>query len=106
MGKRMLGVLCAAASLAASSPASAQSVFVGKVSTFAFTFCPAGYAPLNGTLFAISENPTLFNLIGTTFGGDGVNTFAVPTGKPVSTLTPGADFIQCISLFGIYPSQN
>jgi len=43
-----------------------------------FSFAPLGWALCNGALVAISENPALFNLIGTIYGGDGQNTFALP----------------------------
>jgi microcystin-dependent protein len=52
--------------------------FVGEIRMFAGNFAPAGWQFCNGALMAISENETLFNLIGTTFGGDGQSTFAVP----------------------------
>lgn len=45
---------------------------------FAGNFAPVGWAFCNGALIPISENPTLFQLIGTTYGGDGQNTFALP----------------------------
>lgn len=45
---------------------------------FAGNFAPAGWALCNGALVPISENETLFNLIGTTYGGDGQTTFALP----------------------------
>src|SRR5437868_3362158 len=52
--------------------------FVGEIRMFGGNFAPAGWAFCNGQLLAISENDTLFNLIGTTYGGDGQNTFALP----------------------------
>ena len=52
--------------------------FVGEVRMFAGNFAPAGWAFCNGALVLISDNPTLFQLIGTTYGGDGQNTFALP----------------------------
>jgi len=52
--------------------------FVGEIRMFAGNFAPAGWAFCNGALIPISENETLFNLIGTTYGGDGTNTFALP----------------------------
>ncbi len=52
--------------------------FVGEVRTVAFNFAPAGWAQCNGQLLAIAQNTTLFSLIGTTYGGDGVNTFGLP----------------------------
>lgn len=45
---------------------------------FAGNFAPAGWQFCDGQLLAISENETLFNLIGTTYGGDGESTFALP----------------------------
>jgi microcystin-dependent protein len=52
--------------------------FVGEIRMFGGTFAPAGWAFCAGQLLPISENETLFNLIGTTYGGDGQSTFAVP----------------------------
>jgi len=52
--------------------------YVGEIRLFAGSFAPAGWAFCNGALIAISENETLFQLIGTTYGGDGENTFALP----------------------------
>jgi microcystin-dependent protein len=52
--------------------------FVGEIRMFAGNFAPAGWAFCNGALIPISENETLFNLIGTTYGGDGQNNFALP----------------------------
>jgi len=52
--------------------------YVGEVRIFAGNFAPAGWNFCDGSLLAISENETLFNLIGTTYGGDGQSTFALP----------------------------
>lgn len=52
--------------------------YVGEIRMFAGNFAPAGWAFCDGSLLAISENDVLFNLIGTTYGGDGQNTFALP----------------------------
>jgi microcystin-dependent protein len=52
--------------------------FVGEIRMFGGNFAPAGWAFCNGALMAIADNDTLFNLIGTTYGGDGVSTFALP----------------------------
>ena len=79
--------------------------FLGEVETFAFSFCPNGWAPMNGQLLSINQNTALFSLLGTTYGGDGLTTFALPTSKPVFTLTPGTQLIQCIALQGIFPSR-
>jgi microcystin-dependent protein len=52
--------------------------FVGEIRIFAGNFAPAGWMFCNGQLLPISENETLFNLIGTTYGGDGQTTFQLP----------------------------
>jgi len=52
--------------------------YVGQIMMFAGNFAPAGWMTCEGQTLAISENDTLFNLIGTTYGGDGQSTFALP----------------------------
>lgn len=52
--------------------------YVGEVRMFAGNFAPAGWKFCEGQLLPISENETLFQLIGTTYGGDGQSTFALP----------------------------
>lgn len=52
--------------------------YVGEIRLFAGNFAPAGWAFCHGQLLAISEHDTLFSLIGTTYGGDGTTTFALP----------------------------
>jgi microcystin-dependent protein len=52
--------------------------FVGEIRMFAGNFAPAGWMFCEGQLLPISENETLFLLIGTTYGGDGQSTFALP----------------------------
>ena len=52
--------------------------YIGEIRMFAGNFAPAGWAFCEGQLLPISENETLFILIGTTYGGDGQTTFALP----------------------------
>jgi microcystin-dependent protein len=52
--------------------------YIGEIRMFGGNFPPSGWATCDGQLIPISENDTLFNLIGTTYGGDGQNTFALP----------------------------
>ena len=52
--------------------------YIGEIRMFAGNFAPVGWEFCSGQLIPISENDPLFNLIGTTYGGDGVNTFALP----------------------------
>jgi microcystin-dependent protein len=67
--------------------------FVGEIRMFAGNFAPAGWAFCNGQLVPISENPTLFQLIGTTYGGDGTNTFALPNLQSRLPFGPGSGFV-------------
>jgi microcystin-dependent protein len=52
--------------------------YVGEIRMFAGNFAPAGWAFCSGQVMPISENDVLFTLIGTTYGGDGQETFALP----------------------------
>jgi microcystin-dependent protein len=52
--------------------------FIGQVKCVGFNFAPQGWAFCNGQLLAIAQYQTLYALIGTTYGGDGQNTFALP----------------------------
>lgn len=52
--------------------------FLGEIRMFGGNYAPLGWAFCNGQLLAISQNDALFSLIGTTYGGNGITTFAVP----------------------------
>jgi microcystin-dependent protein len=52
--------------------------FIGEIRMFAGNFAPLNWNFCDGSILAISQNDALFNLIGTTYGGDGVQTFALP----------------------------
>lgn len=52
--------------------------YVGEIRLVGFNFAPVGWAFCNGAVQAIDQNFTLFNLIGTTYGGDGQSTFSLP----------------------------
>ncbi len=52
--------------------------FVGEIRMFGFSFAPQGWALCNGQLLPINQNQALFSLLGTTYGGDGRTTFALP----------------------------
>jgi microcystin-dependent protein len=55
-----------------------SSPFIGEIRMFAGNFAPVGWAFCNGAIMPIDQNDALFNLIGTTYGGDGQTTFALP----------------------------
>jgi microcystin-dependent protein len=52
--------------------------FIGEIRMFGGNFAPSGWSFCNGALVGISQNAALYNLIGTTYGGDGQNTFGLP----------------------------
>jgi len=67
--------------------------YVGEIRMFAGNFAPAGWMFCQGQLLPISENETLFQLIGTTYGGDGQSTFALPDLRGRLPLHQGNGFI-------------
>ena len=67
------------------------SPFIGEIRLFAGNFAPVNWAFCNGQILAISENEALFNLIGTTYGGDGVTTFALPNLQSRVPIHQGTD---------------
>ena len=67
--------------------------YVGEIRMFGGNFAPAGWMFCEGQLLPISENETLFNLIGTTYGGDGQSTFALPDLRGRLPLHQGNGFI-------------
>lgn len=67
--------------------------YVGEIRMFAGNFAPAGWNFCEGQLLPISENETLFQLIGTTYGGDGETTFALPDLRGRIPIHQGNGFI-------------
>lgn len=77
-----------------------SDAYIGQIKMFGGNFAPQGWATTNGQLLSIADYDSLFNLIGTTYGGDGQSTFALPnlagrtpmhwgTGAGLSTRTIG-----------------
>lgn len=66
-----------------------SSPFVAEIRIFACNFAPTGWAFCNGQLLPISQNTALFSLLGTTYGGDGQATFALPNLQGAAPLMPG-----------------
>jgi microcystin-dependent protein len=81
--------------------------YIGEICHFAFNFNPRGYMPCNGAILSISQNSALFSLLGTMYGGDGRQTFAIPDlrGKsPLDKETTDCHYYICI--YGIYPTRD
>jgi microcystin-dependent protein len=83
-------------------PGGHEGCYVGELRLFAGNFAPAGTVFADGQLLKISLNTALFSILGTTYGGDGVTTFALPD---LHDLGPGGtSYVIC--LVGIFPARN
>ena len=67
----------------------AQTPLLATIRLFAGNFAPRGYALCDGQLLSIAQNTALFSLLGTTYGGDGISTFALPNLQSRVTIGPG-----------------
>jgi microcystin-dependent protein len=76
--KLLLGALGLTSASFAATPAMAQDQFLGQIMETPYNFCPRGWLATNGQILAISSNTALFSLLGTTYGGNGQTTFALP----------------------------
>lgn len=103
MTRRILLVLAALAGF--SVPAHAQQIYLGQIIEVGFNFCPVGFAPTDGQILPISSNTALFSLLGTSYGGDGRSTFALPHLVPPLTVTRQPTTL-CIALQGIFPTRE
>src|SRR6187402_1528243 len=63
--------------------------FVAEIRMFGFNFAPTGWALCDGQILPISQNTALFSLLGTTYGGDGKSTFALPNLQGSAPMHPG-----------------
>ncbi len=75
-----------------------QTAYLGEIIPIAFNFPPKGYALCNGQILSIQQNQALFAILGTTYGGNGVTTFALPNLQgctPIHWGAPlgGGDFV-------------
>jgi microcystin-dependent protein len=78
--------------------------FIGEIRMFGGSFAPAGWMQCDGQLIPISENDALFTLIGTTYGGDGQSTFALPNLQsrvPIHAGTGGGITYQLGEMLGV-----
>jgi microcystin-dependent protein len=76
-----------------------MSPFLAEIRIFPFNFPPKGWAFCHGQLMPISQNTALFALLGTTYGGDGKSTFALPDLQGSAPLQPGQG--QGLSLYDL-----
>jgi microcystin-dependent protein len=81
-----------------------MNAFLGQVQAFGFNFGPKGWMQCNGQLLAISENQPLYALLGTTYGGDGRVTFALPKLNPIGG-SQGPNYFICVT-GGEFPPRS
>lgn len=67
----------------------AQESFIGEIIWVGFNFCPRSFAPAAGQILPISQNQALFSLLGTSYGGDGRTTFALPDLRGRTAISQG-----------------
>ena len=63
--------------------------FIGEIRPFGFNFAPTGWVQCNGQLLPIAQNTALFSILGTTYGGDGRTTFALPNLQGIVAMGAG-----------------
>ena len=101
-------IALAALALFPGSASARYDGYIGEIMTFAGNFCPMGWASTDGSLLPIANNELLFALIGTTYGGDGQSTFALPKIAEISAPSSQASARSlkvCIATEGNYPSR-
>ncbi|HKD23254.1 MAG TPA: tail fiber protein [Rhizomicrobium sp.] len=106
MLKRVLFAAALAAGLGAGTAQAQSTPFVGQVMIFSGNFCPMGWVPMEGQLLPISQYVVLFNIVGTTYGGDGKTNFALPKAKPFTTFGGKQTLMQCIAYLGVFPART
>ena len=77
--------------------------YLGEISIFAGGFAPAGYAYCDGQVLKVAGNMALLSVLGTTYGGDGRSTFALPNLTEAEKGLRGARYI--IAFEGIFPRR-
>lgn len=92
MKKIRSAVAASALAITCAMPQAAMAMdpFIGQIQFFGFQFTPRGWAPCDGQLVAISSNSALFSLLGTTYGGDGRTTFALPDARGRALIHQGS----------------
>ncbi|HXE46573.1 MAG TPA: tail fiber protein [Conexibacter sp.] len=79
--------------------------FLGEIRMFGGDFAPRGWAHCHGQVLPIADHAPLYSLIGTTYGGDGVETFALPDLRESIAPRASLPLTYIIALAGVYPSR-
>ena len=79
--------------------------FLGEIRMFGGDFAPRGWARCHGQLLSIAEHAPLYSLIGRTYGGDGVETFALPDLREDTAPATPLPVTFIIALAGVFPGR-
>lgn len=93
-------------SAAVSSTASVDVLsepFIGQIQMFAFGYAPVNWAPCDRQVLQIKEHMALFSLLGNKYGGDGINTFALPN---LTAFEANAGIKHFIAINGVFPTRS
>jgi microcystin-dependent protein len=94
----------ATAALLSANATSAQEAYMSQIVPMAGNnSCPRGWLPADGRLMPLTQNHALFSLLGTTYGGDGKTTFALPNLKGGTIGPAGPPITWCIAINGVFP---
>ncbi len=80
-----------------------METMLGEIELFPFTFVPRGWLLCNGQTLNIAQNQALYSLLGISYGGDGVTTFALPN---LLGTEPVPNTKYYIAIEGLYPMRN
>jgi microcystin-dependent protein len=78
MRNKTILALASALATGVAVPATAQDYYLSQIIHTGYNFCPRGFANTDGQILSIAQNTALFSLLGTTYGGNGQTTFALP----------------------------
>ena len=82
--------------------------YIGEIMVFGSNYCPRGWAAADGSLRQIQYYTALFSLVGTNFGGDGMNNFGLPKQSVIAAPTasgPATTMSVCIATTGNFPAR-
>ena len=83
-----------------------EDPMLGEIKLFPYEFVPEGWAACDGALMSIDDNPALYSLLGTAFGGDGQKNFALPNLTQSGPLAGLGHGMYCIAIFGLFPPRT
>ena len=79
---------------------------LGEIRLFPYSFVPEGWHACDGSLLSTDEYHALYSLLGTAYGGDGQNNFALPNLTQAGPLAGQGHGMYCIAIWGLYPSRT